>query len=176
MKSVVKFLFLLLLSGRVWAVDAVSVEVGKGFYTDVVRVGAVWDSDRHWSVGSATQLLAYWEATAGVWRGHSQAGENQIITDLGITPVFRLQQQELSGFASYLEGAIGFHLISPTFIYSNRKFGSAFQFGDLVGVGIRYGEHRQFDLGYRFLHVSNGNIKQPNPGINFSQVHFIYHF
>lgn len=163
----VGLLFLLLLSGRVWAVDAVSVEVGKGFYTDVVRVGAIWDSELHWSAGSATQLVAYWEATAAAWRGYSQASENQVITDLGLTPVFRLQQQELSVFAPYLEGGIGFHLISPTFIYSNRKFGSAFPFGDLVGIGMRFGEHHQFDLGYRFLHVSNGDIKQPNPGINF---------
>jgi len=40
----------------------------------------------------------------------------------------------------------------------------------------RLGEHQQFDLGYRFQHLSNGGIKKPNQGINLNEVHFIYHF
>lgn len=175
--KVVGFLLLLLLSVRVWAVDGVSLEFGKGFYTDELGVGAIWDSQLHWSLTKATQVGVYWEATAGVWRGHSQAGENQTVIDVGFTPVFRLQPTNLSEkWVPYFESAIGIHLISPTFIYSNRKFGSSFQFGDLAGVGIRFGEQLRCDLGYRFIHVSNGDIKQPNHGINFSQVRFSYHF
>ena len=91
--------------------------------------------------------------------------------------MFRLAQKNVSGVLPYLEGGfIGLHLISPTFIYTGRKFGSAFQFGNHIGFGVRFGEHRQFDLGYRFQHMSNGGIKMPNQGINLSQTHFIYHF
>ncbi|MDP1996021.1 MAG: acyloxyacyl hydrolase, partial [Gallionella sp.] len=45
-----------------------------------------------------------------------------------------------------------------------------------VGVGARFGDRRQFDLGYRFQHLSNGGIKKPNQGINFNQIRFAYHF
>jgi hypothetical protein len=54
--------------------------------------------------------------------------------------------------------------------------GSAFQFGDHLGAGLVFGGHGQFDLGYRFLHLSNADIKRPNNGINFQQVRFAYHF
>ena len=166
----------LLLSGNVWAVDGVSFELGNGDSTDTTRVGAIWNWDKQWFAEGNWLVTGFWEANAGTWRGKSAAGNNQTITDLGITPVFRFQQKNPSGFSPYAEAAIGFHLISPTFMYANRKFGSAFQFGDHVGFGVRMGEHQQFDLGYRFQHLSNGGIKKPNQGINLSQVRFAYHF
>ena len=176
MKKVSGFLCALLLSGNVWAVDAVSFELGNGNYTDAARAGLIWNSDRQWFTEGDWLVSGYWEAMVGRWQGHSSTGNNQMITDFGITPVFRLQQKSFSSVAPYVEGAIGFHLISPTFIYASRHFGSAFQFGDHFGIGARFGELHQFDISYRFQHVSNGDIKQPNPGINFNQVHFIYHF
>jgi lipid A 3-O-deacylase len=157
------FWFLVLFSGNVLAVDGMSVEAGNGDATDTTRVGAIWNFDRQWF-------------TVGTWRGHSSFGNNQTVTDLGMTPVFRLEQKNPTSFAPYLEGAIGLHLVSPTFINAQRRFGSSFQFGDHVGAGVRFGEHQQFDLGYRFQHLSNGGIKKPNQGINLNEVHFIYHF
>lgn len=170
------FWFLVLFSGSVAAVDGVSVEAGNGDHTDTARVGAIWNFDRQWFTEGDWQLAGYWEAAAGRWQGRSGAGNNQTITDLSVTPVFRLQQKAPSGLSPYLEGAIGFHVISPTFVYANRRFGSAFQFGDHLGVGVRFGDHQQFDLGYRYQHLSNGGIKKPNQGINLNQVHFVYHF
>ncbi|HEX5364976.1 MAG TPA: acyloxyacyl hydrolase [Gallionella sp.] len=56
------------------------------------------------------------------------------------------------------------------------EYGSALQFGDHLGAGVRLGEHQQFDLALRFQHLSNGDIKQPNHGINLNQVRFASHF
>lgn len=176
MKKVSWFLCALLFSGNVLAVDGVTAEFGNGNHADVARVGAIWSFDRAWFTEGDWQVSGFWEANIGRWQGRSGVGNNQTITDLSLTPVFRLQQKHPSGFSPYLEGAIGFHLISPTFIYDNRHFGSAFQFGDHLGAGVRFGEHQQFDLAYRYQHLSNGGIKQPNQGINLNQVHFIYHF
>ena len=176
MKKSAWLLCALCLSGNVWAVDGVSIELGNGDQTDTGRVGIIWDWDEQWFTDGDWLVTGFWEASVGTWRGKSPVGNNQTITDFGITPVFRFQQKNPSGFSPYAEAAIGFHLISPDFIYANRKFGSAFQFGDHVGFGVRMGEHRQFDLGYRFQHLSNGSIKKPNQGINLNQVHFAYHF
>ncbi len=176
MKRLGCFLGALLLTGNVWAVDGVSFELGNGDYTDTARVGAIWNWDKQWFTEGDWLVTGFWEASAGRWKGRSSVGDNQTITDLGITPVFRFQQKNPSGIAPYIEGAIGFHMISPTFIYANRRFGSAFQFGDHVGFGMRFGEHQQYDLGYRYQHLSNGSIKKPNQGININQVHFAYHF
>lgn len=166
----------LLFSGNVLALDGMSVELGNGNSTDMARIGAIVNWDKKWFTDGDWLLTGYCEATLGSWRGRSSVGNNQTITDLGLTPVFRFQQKNPSGFAPYVEAAIGFHLISPTAIYANRKFGSAFQFGDHLGAGVRFGDHQKFDLGYRYQHLSNGGIKKPNQGINFNQVRFAYNF
>jgi len=101
--------------------------------------------------------------------------DKRTINDLGITPVVRFQQTELSRIAPYVEGAIGFHVITPTMLDDNRHFGGAFQFGDHVGAGLRFGPKGKYDLGMRFQHLSNGGLKKPNNGINFTQFRFLYH-
>ncbi len=172
-----KLVFLaLLLSGDVWAVDGMSIEAGNGNATNTARIGAIFNFERKWFTEGDWQVAGFWEAMAGQWRGHSSYGDNQTVTDVGLTPVFRLEQKTPSGIAPYLEGAIGFHLISPDFINAQRRFGSSFQFGDHVGLGVRLGDHHQYDLGYRFQHLSNGGIKKPNQGINLNEAHLIYHF
>ena len=176
MRKIGWFLCALLFSGNVWALDAISFELGNGDQTDVVRAGLVWNFDRQWFTEGDWLVSGFWEATAGTWKGSSSVGNNQTITDIGITPVFRLQQKNPTAISPYLEAAIGFHLISPAYVYANRHFGSAFQFGDHLGLGVRFGEQQQFDLGYRYQHLSNGGIKKPNQGINLNQVHFVYHF
>ncbi|OGS81673.1 MAG: hypothetical protein A2061_08255 [Gallionellales bacterium GWA2_59_43] len=175
MKKLALLMGALLFSGNLYALDTVFVEYGNGDAADMARVGAGWDWNKQWFADGNWLVTGSWEASVGTWRGNSVVG-NQTITDIGVTPVFRLQQKHPSGIAPYLEGAIGFHLISPTFIYANRQFGSSFQFGDHLGVGMRFGERQQFDLAYRYQHLSNGGIKQPNQGINFSQIRFAYHF
>ena len=119
----------------------------------------------------------FWEASLGSWRGFKPDANNQTVTDIGITPVFHLEQKEGSGITPYLEaGVLGIHLISPTSIYSGRNFSTALQFGHILGFGVSLGERRQFDLGYRFQHLSNGNIKRPNNGVDFNQIHLAYRF
>ncbi|MBI5917862.1 MAG: acyloxyacyl hydrolase [Nitrosomonadales bacterium] len=166
-----------LLSFPVLAVDGVSVEYGNGDYTDAARVGLVWDWNKSWfGEGRDWHVTGFWEAAAGQWKGRSSVGNNQTVTDIGFTPVFRLEQKTPSALAPYVEAAVGVHFISPTFIYANRKFGSSFQFGDSVGFGVRLGDKRQYDLGYRYQHLSNGSIKQPNQGINLNEFRFTYRF
>jgi hypothetical protein len=53
---------------------------------------------------------------------------------------------------------------------------TAFQFGNHVGLGYRFGATNAFDLSYRFQHLSNASIKSPNAGINFHQVRAQYNF
>ena len=169
-------LMLLLMAAPAFAVDGVSIEYGRGNMVEMSRVGAIWKWDRSFLDDGRYQVTAFWESSLGRWRGYKPDDNNQTISEISITPVFRLAQKNISGVVPYLEGGfIGLHLISPTFIYTNRKFGSSFQFGNHIGFGVRFGEHRQFDLGYRFQHLSNGDIKKPNQGINFSQAHFVYH-
>jgi len=156
-----------------FASDGVSLEVGKGVGESVEmwRVGVTrkWKSKLleagNWHLGG------YWEAQFGQWSGSNK----RTISDLGVTPVFRFQQTSRSAISPYVEGAIGFHVITPTHLDENRHFGGAFQFGDHVGAGARFGERGRYELGMRLQHISNGGIKKPNDGINFLQARFLYH-
>ena len=81
-----------------------------------------------------------------------------------------------SGYrGAYLEGGIGVHLLSATSLGSKR-FSTALQFGEHLGFGYRFGARGAFDLGYRYQHVSNADIKHPNSGIEFNQVRLQYWF
>lgn len=54
--------------------------------------------------------------------------------------------------------------------------GMAFRFAGTAGVGAAFGSRQPYLAGYRFQHRSNGGIKEPNPGINFSQLSLQYNF
>jgi hypothetical protein len=151
------------------AVDGWAVEVGNGDEgTDLVRGSLLWKWQRSWFADTGWELSGYWEASAGVWN------TDKTLYDLGVTPVFRLHRRDWTG--PYVEAAIGFHLLSDLSITRTRLFGSRFQFGDHLAAGWRFGARGRYDIGVRAQHLSNGGLKQPNPGINFAVVRFAYYF
>ena len=156
------------------AVDGVAVEAGRGDGTDMGRVAVQWDWGRRWFQGADWHLGGYWDLGLGYWRRDDvRAGENEEIVEIGLTPVFRLQGNSLTG--PYVEAGIGAHLLSRTSI-GDKRLSTKFQFGDHFGVGYRFGAKGAWELGYRYQHLSNGGIKKPNDGINFHQVRVQYRF
>lgn len=153
------------------AVDGVSLETGRGDGTYMWRLGAQWDWDRKWFAERRWNIVAYWDFTAGAWDSPQNT-----VTDLGVTPTFRLQQRDFSPLAPYLEGAIGFHMLSDVRVSDRKILGTNFQFGDHLGAGIRFGEGHRYDLGLRLQHLSNGGLSKVNPGINYVQIRLAYHF
>lgn len=161
-------------SGAAAAIDGVAVELGRGDGTDMGRIAVQSDWRTQWFRGANWHVGGYWDFALGQWhRGGVRAGENEDITELGVTPVFRLQANDRRGL--YAEAAIGFHFLSRTSI-GDKRLSTSFQFGDHVGLGYRFGAKGAYDLSYRFQHLSNGGIKRPNSGLNFSQIRLQYHF
>lgn len=39
------------------------------------------------------------------------------------------------------------------------------QFGEQIGVGMRFGDYGRYELGAHFQRVSNPNVKRPNAGL-----------
>jgi len=150
-----------------FASDGVSFEAGSGNGAEMWRIGVTKKWRKRWLEAGNWHLGGYWELQYGEWYG------GNTIHDLGFTPVWRFQQTERSRFSPYVEAAIGFHLIQPVRLTDTRGFSTAFQFGDHVGAGVRFGERQKLDLGVRFQHLSNGGIKEPNNGINFTQLRLV---
>jgi lipid A 3-O-deacylase len=183
LKKLILLLFLSFMATSAYAVDGVYMEYGRGALISplsiakMYRMGATWNWDKSWLNDGDWHVTGFWDVALAQWHGDKPGDNNQIVTDIGITPVFHLEPKDGAGITPYLEaGILGMHLISPTYLYSDRRFSTAFQFGHILGFGMSLGEHRQFDLGYRFQHLSNGGIKMPNDGIDFNMVHFSYHF
>ena len=167
-------LFISVSSAPAWALDGIALEIGGGEGVDRIRAAVQWDWNRQWLRGSNLHLGGYWDLSVGYWhRSDVAPGQNDEIVDIGLTPVFRIQANTLTGL--FLEAGIGFHLLSRTSI-GDKRMSTKFQFGDHLGVGYRFGAKGAFELGYRFQHHSNAGIKRPNPGINFHQVRAGYHF
>jgi hypothetical protein len=155
------------------AIDGIAVEGGGGDGADMARIGVQWAWKSRWFQGAEWHLGGYWDLALGQWHRNGSAGQNEDITEVGLTPVFRLQRNDLRG--PYVEAAVGFHLLSRTSL-GDKRFSTMFQFGDHLGAGFRFGKRGEFDLGYRYQHLSNASIKRPNNGINFHQVRLQYHF
>ena len=156
------------------AVDAVFAMAGGDRHIAVFGVGVGWapwwsmplESDRVLSL-RGTGSLSYWVAPDN--------HDHHSVFAVGVYPVLRLDLQPKGGVVPYIEGAIGFNVLSHTWI-EERRLSTAFQFGEFVGVGISFGDKRQFDLGARYQHISNADIKRPNDGLTYPSIVFQYRF
>jgi hypothetical protein len=155
------------------AVDGVSFELGQGNNAHMGRVGLLWNTNKQWLKGDQWHVGSVWDLSVGHWTRDALPGQNDSLSEIGLTPSLRLQQNSGSGL--YAEGGVGLHLLSRTSLGSKR-FSTSFQFGNHVGIGYRFGAKGALDLGLRYQHLSNAGIKHPNNGINFTQARLQYWF
>jgi len=155
------------------AVDGFAVTLGEYSPGDMWRIGAQWVWPQRWFQGEHSHLGGLWDLGAGQWRREAAADQRDRIGEISLTPVFRWQANDQRG--AYLEGGIGVHLLSATSL-GNKRYSTAFQFGEHLGFGYRFGTRGAFDLGYRYQHISNADIKTPNSGADFHQLRLQYWF
>lgn len=150
----------------------VSAEGGYGYETTMWRLGTQHDWRRKRFAEGPWVGGVFVEATAGVWLGQARVGGNQTIVDVGVTPVWQLLYDRGGSLLPYVEGGVGFHHVSNTRLNNRVGLGTAFQFGDHAGVGLLLGRDRRYDVTFRFQHLSNGGVRAPNHGVNFSSLRF----
>jgi lipid A 3-O-deacylase len=108
--------------------------------------------------GEHVSLDGYFEASLNYW----DAGETDIYA-VAVSPVFALYFGERDGsFRPYVEAGLGGALLSDTEI-AGRDLSTTFQFEIRFGVGMR---SDRLDFHVRYMHYSNGSIKQPNHGVD----------
>lgn len=108
--------------------------------------------------------MSHWRIKPSMRSAHNIRHHSNI-TEAGITPVIRYTYPTRL-IQPYTEIGIGAHYLNKS-RYGVKNLSTNFQFGDHIGFGLRYQKKQRFELGYRFQHYSNANIKKPNPGINF---------
>lgn len=150
-----------------FAADSASFEIGSGDKTKMVRLGIQWKWDKQWWKSNGTHIGGYWNFSAAHWRANQHqgiAGNRQNLGALGITPVFRLQNDSLRGW--YAEAGIGAHVLSALYDNDGKQLSTRFQFGDHLGAGYIF--NNGTELGLSIQHFSNGGFKKPNDGVNFA--------
>lgn len=156
------------------AVDAFSLEAGSGEHVTLLRIGAQSNWEKRWWQSNGTHIGGHWDLTIAYWRAtrFQNADRTQNITDIGITPVFRFQNDSRLGW--YGELGIGAHYLSELYNNDGDRFSTRFQFGDHVAIGYVFSN--QLEIGLKFQHFSNGGIKKPNGGADFYVVKVSYAF
>src|SRR4051812_11655307 len=100
-------------SAAVWAIDGVSFEYGHSSSSNasvnLYRLGAQWDWHRQWLNTGNWSLGGYWDLSLGYWDNTSVGATSDSLADIGLTPVFRWQQNTPRGFSPYVEAAVGIH-------------------------------------------------------------------
>ncbi|WP_436289524.1 acyloxyacyl hydrolase [Variovorax paradoxus] len=152
--------------------DAIYTQGGAGTEVRSLGIGITWDVP--WQRSTSWGLLtSHLDFSLGGWRttGVDTFNGRRTVTQIGLTPVFRLWLQDSSKY--FLEAGIGTNIISPHYQNREKRFSTSFNFGDHIAIGLRFGPNGRDELTLRLQHFSNAGIKHPNPGENFIQVRYL---
>jgi lipid A 3-O-deacylase len=130
----------------------------------VFRVSGQQAFSQRWFEGSAGHLGGYWDAGYSYWEAGQGDSANH---SLSLAPVF-VWEFPGESVRPVIEAAIGAALFVNTRVDGNR-LGSAFQFEDRLGAGLRFGH---CEVGVRALHYSNAGMQTPNDGVNNMSLYY----
>ncbi|AZC33340.1 Lipid A 3-O-deacylase [Pseudomonas chlororaphis subsp. piscium] len=155
------------LLGQSLSVQAAGVEFSVGQTSDstqAYRLGMQFDWDKSWLQSDVGRLTGYWSGAYTFWDGDKTSSNHS----LSFSPVL---VYEFAGqnIKPYIEAGIGVAVFANTEVEDN-KLGSAFQFEDRFGFGLRFnGGH---EVGIRATHYSNAGITTPNDGVESYSLHY----
>jgi lipid A 3-O-deacylase len=110
------------------------------------------------------------EAYVSHWTTRGSA-EHASFTQLGLLPVlrYRFGQGSSDWFA---QGGIGITVMDVKYRTADKQFSTHFNFASVAGVGRSFGPEHRRELHLRVSHVSNADLRKPNPGENFLQLRY----
>ena len=154
--------------------DGVSMQGSLGTNaTWMGGLGVVWDWD--WErLRRKAAITGQTELFVNHWQADGLAGGRASFTQFGLLPTLRIHLSRGSS-PWFLELGIGASWMDRRYQTPERAFSTRFNFYDVLGAGYLFGEHRH-EIGLRFVHLSNGGIKEPNPGQDFLQLRYVSRF
>ena len=159
-----------------WQPDSAFFQYGQTENsTRAYTAGFGWDWPRTRPLWGG-ELGGYWEVALSHWSTPGPSGrQSAVVTQFGVKPAFRWRPS--SGQSPwFIEGGIGFTVMTPVYENKDKRFSTAFNFGDHVAAGYSFGAAREHEVTLRFEHFSNGGLRKPNPGENFLQLRYTRRF
>ncbi len=153
--------------------DRLTLLYGAASDARATSIGLQWDLPWRHAWGRRGVLTAHAEFALGHWRADA-AGDraSAVSTQVGITPVLRYTFDGAAGW--FVEAGVGANVIAPVYRSKDRRFSTAFNFGDHLGAGWRSAARPGWEWAVRVQHFSNAGIARPNPGENFIQLQVAY--
>jgi lipid A 3-O-deacylase len=150
------------------------VSIGAGYSTNdtaAYRLGLRKTLEARWWDSEVGYLSAYFEGGIHYWERRDGN-----LYGLAFSPVLTYNFDKIHAeLVPYVEGGLGVAYLSETRM-GRRDLSTHFQFEDRIGFGGRFGEKKRHDLNFRYIHYSNGSIKEPNQGMEFFVLSYILHF
>lgn len=135
-----------------------------------------WFQRKPWPVGAYFEGAYYHLGNAKNPRPDPEKHSNTSLDAGAIAGVLRFHRKEKWGWIyPYVDIGVGLSYLTKKEI-GGRELGMHFQFEDRLGFGFQAGEHRQWDIGYRFLHFSNAFLGSKNHGIDLHLIVIGYWF
>ncbi len=157
---------------------APAVQLNYGFDNDhdvqKAEVALLWDSGWAWGNPQGWQVDLQWEVNVARWFSNSDHNPHDL-WEFGASPVVRIAWWR-HDWVPFLELSVGPRLLTGTRTSDDHVISTAFQFSEYAGVGVTVGKDRRFTAGYRYQHLSNAGIKEPNPGTTFHVIYLRYRF
>lgn len=157
--------------------DTFGVQLAAGLGQHKVNkadLGLVWDPGINWWEIGGWHFSLVGEAHVAYWHVGEGNSRNDIV-EVGLSPMLRFIKSS-GAVRPFIEAGAGLRGLSHARLNDTYTLGTGFQFAETAGIGAQFGSRQQYQAGFRFQHVSNGGIKEPNPGINFSQLYLQYNF
>lgn len=134
-----------------------------------IALGANWQEKIY--EANSWEIAGRWEVNLNHWDSTLSNPNQDTGYMLGITPVFHYQLKNRA-ITPFIEMGGGPQLLSNVTVENEFK-STQFQFGSIFGLGVKTAD---FEVGYRYLHISNAGIEMPNPGTDFHNIHVGYYF
>ncbi len=143
---------------------------GKAGSIEVYRAGLQKYFDDEIYSNELVVLNGFHEVSFGTFLGH----DGDKINVIAYSPVFILKLKSFSSsyIKPYIDAGIGASYITRKKI-NGKRFSTGFEFEDRVSLGFSVDN---IDLYLRYMHYSNGGIKNPNDGIDIALVGINYRF
>jgi len=120
-------------------------------------------------------IKLYWEASFNVWE-YGRYNDHDTNLALALSPVLVKQISTVyDKYPLYLEAGIGASLVNDRH-FAGKNIGSHYQFEDRLGLLLSLDEQEVNQLALRYMHYSNGGLNSDNPGLDFLNVSYSYHF
>lgn len=179
--ALLKYAILLSLTGWLMPVSATEgLSIGTGFGAArivPVRVAFQKTWDKRWNLNSHWPVSGYWEVSGYTMNAHQYTTRSpKHLHAFASAFAFRFEKEEsfMLGWP-YVELGFGLSWLNKKEI-GGRKLGMHVLFEDKFGLGIRFGQDKQYDISYKAIHFSNAYIGSVNNGINLHMLIFGFWF